>query len=655
MNEADLRLLGMLPQPALLVSAEGTILAANEGAAGIVKERAASLAGRKLSELVTDAGRAEAYLRACAGSAQLMPGSITFSDTGSPTAYRCDGALLRPPAGRDAGVILILMRPRQQSVARFAALNEKIAELSQVIAERMRAQEALQRSEERYRTVIAATTSVVMVADAGGEFAQPQPSWEEFTGQSWPESLGFGWIEAIDPADRERFRNLWKASVAAASIFECEARVLTAGSSEARHCLFRAAPIRHNGGGLLEWVITAADIHERKRFDEQIRQTQKLEHLGLLAGGVAHDFNNLLVGILGNASLALETISSNNPAAGLLQDVIAAGETAAHLTRQLLAYAGKGRFIIEPLDLSDLVRQIGGLVQATIPKGVHLRYELAQALPCVDGDASQLQQLLMNLIINGAEAIGEGRGGTVLITTGVQEVDDHYIRSVLAPADLNPGQYVTLEVHDTGSGMEPEVIEKIFDPFFSTKFAGRGLGLAAVLGIVRGHKGALKVYSTPGRGTTFKVLFPASTAKPLQRQGEYALNTRGSGEMVLVADDEVIVRQATKNMLERHGYLVVLADNGREAVDLFRILEDKVSVVLLDMTMPVMSGEDAFRELKQIRPDVRVVLTSGYNEVEAVRRFTGKGLAGFIQKPFSSARLVEKIRTVIEGTAEPPA
>jgi DNA-binding NtrC family response regulator len=172
---------------------------------------------------------------------------------------------------------------------------------------------------------------------------------------------------------------------------------------------------------------------------------------------------------------------------------------------------------------------------------------------------------------------------------------------------------------------------------------------------VRGHKGALKVYSTPGRGTTFKVLFPASTAKPLQRQGEYALNTRGSGEMVLVADDEVIVRQATKNMLERHGYLVVLADNGREAVDLFRILEDKVSVVLLDMTMPVMSGEDAFRELKQIRPDVRVVLTSGYNEVEAVRRFTGKGLAGFIQKPFSSARLVEKIRTVIEGTAEPPA
>jgi CheY-like chemotaxis protein len=220
---------------------------------------------------------------------------------------------------------------------------------------------------------------------------------------------------------------------------------------------------------------------------------------------------------------------------------------------------------------------------------------------------------------------------------------------------LNPGQYVTLEVHDTGSGMTPEVVEKIFDPFFSTKFAGRGLGLAAVLGIVRGHKGALKVYSTPGKGTTFKVLFPASTAKPLQRQEESGLTTRGSGEMVLVADDEVIVRQATKNMLERHGYLVVLADNGREALDLFRVLGDKVSVVLLDMTMPVMSGEEAFRELKQIRPDVRVVLTSGYNEVEAVRRFTGKGLAGFIQKPFSSARLVEKIRKVIEGTAEPPA
>ena len=598
---------------------------------------------------MTDGAGAEAYLRSCAGSAQLTPGSLAFRGSDPDTPYRCDGALLHAPVGETPGIVFLAMRPQRQSVAGFAALNEKIAELSQSIAERTRAQDALARSEERYRTVLAATTSVVMVADAAGEFVEPQLSWDEFTGQRWPESRGFGWIDALDAAERERFRGLWLANVAASSVFECEARLCTPGGGKSRYCLFRAAPIRHSGGAAAEWVITVTDIDERKGLDEQIRQTQKLDHLGLLAGGVAHDFNNLLVGILGNAALALETTSVGNPAAGLLQEVIAAAETAAHLTRQLLAYPGKGRITIESLDLSEVVRQIGGLVKASIPKSVQLRYDLAQTLPCVEGDASQLQQLTMNLILNGAEAIGPESAGTVLVSTGLEEVNQEHIQSALAPAEVSPGRYVTLQVHDTGAGMTPEVMERIFDPFFTTKFAGRGLGLAAVLGIVRAHQGALKVYSTPGEGTTFKVLFPATAGRPPQRPEESGLAARGSGEMVLVADDEVVVRQATKNMLERRGYRVVLADNGREAVDLFRVLGDKVAVVLLDMTMPVMSGEDAFRELKQIRPDARVVLTSGYNEAEAVRRFSGKGLAGFIQKPFSSSRLIEKIRSVIDG------
>ncbi|MEX2264040.1 MAG: response regulator [Bryobacteraceae bacterium] len=397
----------------------------------------------------------------------------------------------------------------------------------------------------------------------------------------------------------------------------------------------------------VRFVGTAMDVTERKQLDERLQQAAKLESLGLLAGGVAHDFNNLLVGILGNASLAFETIPSSNPARAMLRDAIDASERASHLTRQMLAYAGKGRFLIEPVDLSALVRDISKLVQTSIPKSVQLRLELQDALPCIEADASQLQQLIMNLVINGAEAIGENNTGTVLVTTAEHEIDKAYILTTQIASEVGPGTYVVLEVHDTGCGMDQATVSKIFDPFFTTKFTGRGLGLAAAQGIVRGHKGAIKVYSTPGKGTSFKVLFPATADTPNKRPRPGAIALTGSGT-ILVVDDEPMVRNAVKSMLERYGYEAVLAENGQEAVDLFRVLAEKISVVLLDMTMPVMGGEEALRQLKLIRPDVPVILSSGYNEVETIRRFTGKGLAGFIQKPYSATTLAEKIKTVLD-------
>jgi CheY-like chemotaxis protein len=381
-------------------------------------------------------------------------------------------------------------------------------------------------------------------------------------------------------------------------------------------------------------------------------QTQKLESLGVLAGGIAHDFNNLLVGIIGNVSLAVETMTPNKAAERMLLDAIAASETAAHLTKQLLAYAGKGRFVLEVVDLSAVVQEIKTLIQSSIPKAVQLRLDLQNGLPPIEADLSQVKQLIMNLIINAAEAIPEDQGGTVLVTTRVQEVDEGYVRTVLAPVQLQPGTYITLEVHDTGIGMTNEVIARIFDPFFSTKFTGRGLGLAAVLGIVQGHKGALKVYSTPGRGTTFKVLFPAASVGAQPPTPRPPKAPRHGSAMVLVIDDEVVVRRTAKSMLERFGYTVMSAEDGKQGVELFRALADKVSVVLLDMTMPVMSGEETFRELRAIKPNVRVVLSSGYNEVEAVRRFTGKGLAGFLQKPYSATTLAEKVQSVIEESEQ---
>jgi two-component system cell cycle sensor histidine kinase/response regulator CckA len=393
-------------------------------------------------------------------------------------------------------------------------------------------------------------------------------------------------------------------------------------------------------------ALFARDITERKRFNEQLRQTQKLESLGVLAGGVAHDFNNLLVGILGNSSLAADALPRGNPARAMLEEVVTAAERAADLTRQLLAYSGKGRFVIELLDLSSLVEEITMLVQASIARTVQLRLDLTKGLPPIEADAGQMQQLLMNLVINGAEAIGD-RPGTVTVATGLIEVDEPYLRGMLLHAEISPGPYVFAEVQDTGVGMDQQTVAKIFDPFFTTKFTGRGLGLAAALGIVRGHKGAIKVYSTPGRGTTFKLLFPAAIGKTVTRENG-TVNQELLGEArVLVVDDEQIVRRAAKMTLERYGYSVVLAENGERALEILRESPLAFDVVLLDLNMPVLSGEDTLREMRKIRPNLPVILSSGFNEVEAIRRFQGKGLSGFVQKPYTAATLAHSVKAAL--------
>jgi CheY-like chemotaxis protein len=331
----------------------------------------------------------------------------------------------------------------------------------------------------------------------------------------------------------------------------------------------------------------------------------------------------------------------------LLQDVVDTCGKATNLTRQLLAYAGKGRFVIEKVNLSRLVAEISRLIQASIPKSVHLGLELDNALPVVEADPGQLQQVIMNLVINGAEAIPEGENGTVLVNTAVQEVDQTYIENNFPGQNVSAGRYVVVEVHDTGSGMDQEIQAKIFDPFFSTKFTGRGLGLAAVLGIVRGHKGAIRVYSVPGKGSTFKVLLPAAPGvaeqAPMERAGD---ELRGTG-LVLVVDDEPAVRTSAKRALERYGYQTLLADDGQAGVALFQENAHQIVAVLLDMTMPMMNGEETFRRIRAIRSDACVVLTSGYNEVETVRRFTTKGIAAFIQKPYTAAQLARAIKRAI--------
>jgi signal transduction histidine kinase/ActR/RegA family two-component response regulator len=391
-------------------------------------------------------------------------------------------------------------------------------------------------------------------------------------------------------------------------------------------------------------------LADQQRTEERLRQTQKLESLGILAGGIAHDFNNLLTGILGNISLALDKEPNLSPRRRYLEDAIQASERAADLTRQLLAYSGKGRFAIQNIDLSELVTQISALIQTSISKNVHVSMDLAEGLPCIEADATQLQQIVMNLIINAAEAHPPDVEGHVTVETGVAHVNDAYLRNTLAADSAGPGEYVYIEVRDSGCGIDPATLSKIFDPFFTTKFLGRGLGLAAVLGIVRGHHGALKVISKPGKGSTFRVLFPAAGAAETPRKTTSGKADLAGTGTILVVDDEEIVRKIARSTLERWGYEVVTAENGQIAVDLFAQVADKISLVLLDLTMPVMNGEQTFRRLQQIRQDVRVILSSGYDEADAMARFRGARLAGFIQKPYTAAQLAETVKRIYAQT-----
>ncbi len=400
--------------------------------------------------------------------------------------------------------------------------------------------------------------------------------------------------------------------------------------------------------------IIATDMTDRVRVEEerrmleaQLQHTQKLESLGVLAGGIAHDFNNLLTGILGHADLALMKMSPASPARDNVKEIRTTSRRAADLCSQMLAYSGKGRFVVEAISLSEVVREMTHLLKISISKKAVLRLDFADDLPAVEADATQIRQIIMNLITNASEAIGD-ISGVISISTGAMECDRDYLAETYLDEQLEEGVYVYIEVSDSGCGMDEETRSRIFDPFFTTKFTGRGLGLAAVLGIIRGHNGAIKVYSEPGKGTTFKALFPAvdQPAEPILKKSGGIGDWRGSGSVLLV-DDEETVRVVAKSMLEEAGFEVLTAADGREAVEIFEKHAGEITLVLLDMTMPHMGGEEAFREIRRIRGDARVILSSGYNEQEITSRFSGKRLAGFIQKPYQYDVLVEKIRALL--------
>ena len=520
-----------------------------------------------------------------------------------------------------------------------------VAGVVQEITELKRVERALRESEQRFRALIENSADGFVLLDAQGKLLYTGPP---ILGYESQEVRRRSVLDLIHPDERSSLTGAFAA-------FRARPGAVITSEYRVRHKDGSWRWIEAVSKNLLQdrviagIVVNYRDVTERKHMEEQLRQTQKLESIGVLAGGVAHDFNNLLTGVLGNATLALDLLGPEHAVRPHVEEVIKAAESAAHLTRQLLAYSGKGRFVIQPVDLSDLTREMTTLVRTSIPKMVALHLELASDLPAVEGDRGQLQQLIMNLVINGAESIPADQPGAVTVATSARSIETEPEPDAVTGAGIQPGTFVELEVRDTGCGMDLETQSKIFDPFFTTKFSGRGLGLSAALGIVRGHKGSITVRSAPGEGTAFQVLLPAS-ARPAARTGALPArkDLRGTGT-ILVADDEEFVRRTAKHALERQGYQVLLAENGREALGLLRERGAEISLVLLDLTMPVLGGGDALRAMQLARPGVKIVLSSGFNEAEAIQRFAGQPLSGFIQKPYTAAQLAEKIKTVLEA------
>ncbi len=386
---------------------------------------------------------------------------------------------------------------------------------------------------------------------------------------------------------------------------------------------------------------------DRMETERRMLQAQKLESLGVLAGGIAHDFNNLLTAMLGNASLARLELPDSSPAHHTLGQIENAAVRAAELCKEMLAYAGRSQLAAVRTDLSSLVEDTTQLLQVSISKKCVLKLDLHRPLPAILADPTQIRQIVMNLVINASDAIG-ARSGLIRVSTGIMRVDRQYLEETFLAPGLAIGDYVFIEINDNGCGMSPEVKSRIFEPFYTTKFAGHGLGLAAVLGIVRAHHGTIKVYSEAGRGTTFKLLFPAieDGTRPEDKPGDEESAWRGSG-LALIVDDEETVRAVTARTLESLGFAPITASDGVEGLRLFREHAGKLCLVLLDLTMPHMDGEETYREIHRINPDVPVILMSGFTETDTIDRFAGKKLAGFLQKPFDRKRLQAKLRSVL--------
>ena len=531
---------------------------------------------------------------------------------------------------------------------RFAAQERQ---LKADVASQAAAADALRASEERTRLVIETALDAIVIIDQDERVTDWNPQATTLFGVSREDAMGRRLTDVVyAPELRDRQREALQRLMVTVASDSTRTRFVTEGQ-RADGTLFpmelTAAAVPGSHG--MRFSGFCRDLSEQRRLERERRElesrmqeAQQRESLGVLAGGIAHDFNNLLVGILGNAGLARLELPPEAAVVGTLEHIEQAAKRASDLANQMLAYAGKGRLVVQAVRLPGIVQEMTHLIGTAISKKAVLELRLEEHVPPVEADATQLRQVVMNLITNASDAL-EDRPGVIVVTTRVAHVDAPALASYQLAEALVPGRYVMLEVSDSGRGMDAATLARIFDPFFTTKFTGRGLGLASVLGIVRSHRGALRVTSEPGRGTTFTVLLPPCES-PECREAEartVPVKQATATGTILVVDDEAVVRHVAHRCLTRHGYDVVPAADGPEAIGVVRRDGARIDAVLLDLTMPHLSGEETLAELRRLAPELPVILTSGYTE-DAVR--TEATRVSFLAKPYSPHQLYEAVR-----------
>jgi two-component system, cell cycle sensor histidine kinase and response regulator CckA len=562
------------------------------------------------------------------------------------------------------------------------------------VTQRNRSEQALGESEKLYRHLVEHASDIIYRTDVHGRFQVFNPVASQLFACSAEDLIGRSYLDLVRPDFRVQVRRFYRQQFAGrlshtylefpavtmdgreiwfgqnVEIVEEDGRIvgfqaitrdITAqrraeeGLRYVRDELERRVKERtgelEHANALLRTEMTERQRQEdvRRNLESQVQHRQRLESLGLLAGGIAHDFNNLLAVILGYADLALPEVPETSRARTSIEKVISAAKSAADLTSQMLAYSGRGKFAIESVNLTELIEHATRLITSLISKKALLELNLAPDPIVVEGDPAQLRQVMINLITNASDAIGD-RSGVIRVTTGTEEIKETDQRaSVLPEVQLPPGRYVFVEVADTGCGMDEATLDRIFDPFFTTKFTGRGLGLAAVQGIVRGHQGTLQVKSEPGRGTSFRVLFPAGkqrAARSATPERELEDDWHPAG-VVLVVDDEPAVRALACEVLGRHTMLCLTAIDGYDAMRQFEAHANEITAVLLDLTMPGLDGSEVLARLREMKPNVKVILSSGFDANDVSAGLGGNRPSGFLRKPYSPAELIRAFRGIM--------
>ena len=589
------------------------------------------------------------------------PMELTLADTYG--TYQEEGWRIRKDGSRFlAHVVITALRNPQGALTGFVKVTRDITmqkdaearmlsfarELEENVA--LKTQE-LQESEARLQGFIRHATSAIAFKGADGRYLLLNPMMETLLGRSRAEILGRTDLELLPAPRGPEVAQADRKVLASGQALEVEEHWTHADGSSHDY-LSQKFPLVDGEGHHWGIGIIDTDITERKVVEQARLQSQKLESLGILAGGIAHDFNNLLGAILGNLGLAQMELSPAAPARARLTTIETLVLKATNLTRQMLAYSGRGAFEIKPLDLNRLVEEMTHLLSISISKKVAVHYRLDAGLPPINADASQLQQVVMNLVINASDAIGD-RPGNITVHSSVMSADEPYLERTFHGQTVRPGTFVALEVTDDGSGMSAETQKRIFEPFFTTKFSGRGLGLSAIQGIIKGHAGGIRVFSEVGQGTTFKVIFPAATGQAeVPGPDEPARSYAGSGT-VLVVDDEDSIRTMAAGILAQLGFDALLAADGMEALVLYETHRADIRLIIMDLTMPHMDGAETFAALRSRGYTTPVVLSSGFNENEAVNRFKGEGLAGFLQKPYRVAAFIQVVKEALERTGQP--